>query len=200
MVLYSNLDLFNGRTPRITHVNYNIINSITHNYNYRLEYYYKLLAQEEGLRNILKSAPLCNKYRNILVDVKTEVIKKGDIPCGKKGWHLDGKKSRNTNTKRQSLYHILVIGGCSTEFLADPLLSKNYGIINQNVFAKYNLDNNSNLSVYTLPLNCWNTYTEDDWHRGAVAQEDTTRTFIRIVESNYIKPQGKKWKNLLMDT
>lgn len=192
MVSYSNIDIFNSRLPKRTPVPTNVVLSLHHRFNYRLEYFHKVLKEEEGIRELLHTAPLSYKYKNILIDLKTEVIEEEETPCTIKGWHLDGKKEVNTNKPSGSLYHIFITGGCPTEFLAEPLVSENYGILNQRVFAKYNLDNTSH-NIYKLPLNCWNTYTENDWHRGAVADTKTVRTFIRVVESDYIKPQGKKW-------
>jgi len=133
------------------------------------------------LQILLMGAPLIGTYKRVLVDIKVQTLNTETYSCIK-GWHLDGKLT--TNNPDKNTYHICTFGGAPTEFLGCPLILPNEP--NQKKLKRFIPDN---IPVYKLPQYVWNTYGEHDWHRGTNSETPLVRTFIRLCETNYLRPQ-----------
>lgn len=175
---------FNESRPSITKINNIDFSKILYPHTYRLTKYDTVYNESPiELRQLLSTAPITpGKYKRVLVDIKIQDLSPKVYSC-LVGWHLDGKK--HTGNKDENTYHILTYGGAPTEFIDGPIELPNT-ITNQNSLARYIPCDHP---VYKLPEYVWNTYTERDWHRGVNSSKPLTRIFIRIVETNYLKPK-----------
>ena len=174
--------IFNNKKPSITPI-YNIdFQKLKYLNKYRLTPINKVYSENSNLvKKLLDSAPLTNRYKKILVDIKVQKLDINTYSCIK-GWHLDGRLNTDHNGDKNT-YHILIYGGAATEFIGCPISLDN-NITNQKELVKYIP---KDIEVYTLPQYVWNTYGERDWHRGVNSNTPVTRTFIRICETNYMR-------------
>jgi hypothetical protein len=185
--------VFNKERPTVTYVDKSICMSFDNQYNYRLEYLNKVLKIEPQLKSFFNTAPIVGDRKYVLVDIKRGLVKEGRSTCKLKNWHLDSTATLSFAPFKNSRFHIMEWGGLPTQFIGNPINYKGLPNLNQVNYCKYVLSNYIQ-SIHNIPEYCWNTYHETDWHRGPIAKQDTYRTFIRIVETDYLRPQGIKSK------
>lgn len=173
--------LFNRYKPTITSIEGFPFYRLVDLKNYRLASITRVYKEASlTLKQLLATAPLTHCYKRILVDIKVQDLDSKTHSCGAvKGWHLDGRLMPNSD---KNIYHIFTIGGAPTEFIGTPLILPSSNDQRQLVKLIPN-----NIPVYSLPECVWNTYGEEDWHRGVTSEKPVRRTFIRICETNYLR-------------
>lgn len=183
--------IYNANLPVITKTENYLFENLEIKNSYRqisIKNFIELEKDNQQLINLIKSCPLKNDRKKILIDIKVNEYIKGEYTCFKKELHLDGK---NIIKKRDSLkdnrYYICILEGPSTEFIQHPfgiIYSPDLNLNQADVLKNYNLDRKP---VYKLPLKVWNGYGEFHWHCGRYINKDCKRIFIKVTETNYIK-------------
>lgn len=158
------------------------------------DYHYVMDVSSNLVRHVLKHAPIENKHRNVLVDVKLHELKRGQYACVP-GWHLDGSINHpEMEDKRPELHHLFVASQFArTEFIDMPF--------ELHVDPKWTFAERSNkiggildemsVPIFTIPNCTFVTYDDTFFHRGAQATGDELRLLIRVTETDVIKPQNR---------
>lgn len=181
--------IYNANLPVITKIEKSIIKNIEIQNNYRLiniKNFFNLEKDNKQLIELIKSCPLKNTRKNILVDIKVKDFKAGEYTCPNTNYHLDGKgiiKPRDQN--KDNIYHICILEGPPTIFIKHPFGYTFFNTVKQEQLIE---DLGINYMIpTTIPTQTWNTYGEFHWHKGRRILVDCVRIFIKVTESNYIK-------------
>lgn len=145
------------------------------------------------IRQILSAAPLKNKHRNLVVDIKVTQIKKGQPPCIP-GWHCDTV----VNPFHDSLpefHHLFVTGHASlTEFIAQPItleVNSELKSDSQQLLQSFKEQITAiQVEPYKIPSATLVTYGRFHFHRGSIGLYDEKRLLVRVTETNIITPRN----------
>ena len=183
--------IYNANLPVITKIDNSLFENLEIKNNYRqinIKNFIELEKDNLQLINLIKSCPLKNDRKKILIDIKVREYIKGEYTCFNKELHLDGKNIiKKRNSLKDNRYYICILEGPSTKFIKHPfgiIYDPNLKLNQADVLKNYNLDR---MLVYKLPLKVWNGYGEFHWHRGKYINKDCKRIFIKITETGYIK-------------
>lgn len=181
--------IYNANLPVISKIEKSILKKVEIKNNYRqieLNNFLQLEKENLDLIKLIKSCPLINDRKKILVDIQVKEYKVGEYTCANKYYHLDGKRYiKPRNKLNDNRYHICILEGPTTEFIKHP-----FGFFYATNVNQQNLINYLGIDymyAYCLPLNTWNSYGEFHWHRGRQIFKDCKRIFIKVTETNYIK-------------
>jgi len=151
------------------------------------------MCQSDLVRQILRHAPIENKHRRVLVDVKMHDLKKGQHTC-LPGWHLDGSMNPEGIEKKPELHHLFVGSMfCRTQFLDSPLdipIDPSWTFAERSKKLGALLDDMI-LSIFTIPNCHFVTYDDTFFHRGAQSEGDELRLLVRVTETDVIHPQNR---------
>jgi hypothetical protein len=123
-------------------------------------------------------------YKNILVDVKTHWLSKGDRPA-LSNWHFDNIAWDNPAVREEN--NLLFISGdfCLTEFLAEDQVL-------QNGRATLKVLNSQDWAAKKIPARTVVRYGRLA-HRASVAERTACRLLIRVSETDKTRPQNKRF-------
>lgn len=179
--------IYNKTRPATTKVGKEICQACYTSRNYRLADIDKVYEKEKGLRELLDHSPIVNFHKRILIDIKVQNLEAKEYTTANKGWHLDGKLYQKPETINDNIYHLMCWGGAPTVFIDEYILTECCRNKKQQELANdLNLNKKKNFKVDPY---VFYTYREHHWHKCGKAVKECTRTFIRIVESDYIKAQ-----------
>lgn len=181
--------IYNADLPSITKIKKSLLKNVEIKNNYRLitiKDFLTLEKDNQALIKLIKSCPLKNTRKNILIDIKIQDFKVGEYTCPNTKYHLDGKGYiKPRDVCNDNIYHICILEGPPTLFIKHPF---GYTFSNKVQQEKLIKDLGINYMVHTtIPIEAWNTYGEFHWHKGRKIFVDCKRVFIKITESNYIK-------------
>jgi len=129
------------------------------------------------VRYIIDTAPLTNRFKRVLVDVKVQDLRPEICSC-LPGWHLDG------SMKELEVHHLYVFNGPQTEFIDEPLhLPGKYPDIVPMIPQSARIKPTREGFI--------TTFTSRDFHRGVYATKPTLRLLVRLTETNVIQPRNK---------
>ena len=146
------------------------------------------------VREVIDSAPIGGKHKNVMVDVKVHDLLTGRCPC-LPGWHCDSVV-RPDHPSQPELHHIFVTGiHCLTLFIAEPveldLLEEDESMqhlnhsFNEQIKEKY-----PNVKTTEVDSCRIATFGRWDFHTGQFSKGDERRLLIRVSESDIIKPRN----------
>lgn len=158
-----------------------------------------------AVQQALTHLPKLSTNKNIIVDTKIHMLKKGMIPAIP-GWHTDGVPRSNKNEARGNLppdlskqegidgnrYHLFLAGcDCPTIFLKDRNVELEvpksgdkdlYAKIDAQILDRKDLDREE------IPMGCWWSWDWWELHTAQPAREDGWRLLIRVTETSFSKP------------
>lgn len=144
------------------------------------------------VNEIISSAPLTNKFKYQLLDVKIHDLNEGECPCIF-GWHLDGHPDPSKYAT-PAIYHLFLIGHehSRTLFIKNPI-TLDVTIDDPKVMdADYKKQiEKINPEYIVAPEKTWVTFTSEDFHSGPILSSPAQRLLIRIAETNWVKPNNK---------
>ncbi len=155
--------------------------------------YARTNCNSDLVRTIIDNAPIENRHKRVLVDIKVHSITKGQYACTP-GWHLDGSINPKGLEKKPEIHHIFVASKHAlTEFVDTPVDLEvnptwNFAQISKNVGAALN---ELVLPVFMIPSCHFITYDDTFFHRGAQATGDELRLLVRVTETDIIEPQNR---------
>lgn len=128
-------------------------------------------------------------YKNYLVDLIVQECRLGSQTCRDVRWHVDGDCTKDNK------YVLWVRGPNRTEFPSHPIqIADLPGDRNQqNEFLERMLGRIPSQSVPDMTFVSYDSRTP---HRGVVCKESGTRTFVRMMATNYIRPKTIIKENL----
>jgi hypothetical protein len=144
------------------------------------------------VRSIISSIKLCGAHNFVLVDVKTQEISKGKIPCIP-GWHTD-TIINPFHDSRPEVHHIFVTGYASlTEFIDQPVTLEVCQNLEDPVMLANFRSQIDRIDPQVTKLNSCQltTYGRFDFHRGSVGKYPERRLLIRVTESDVVRPRKK---------
>ncbi len=135
------------------------------------------------VREVIRSCPLRNDHKYVVVDVKVHELNTGEIPA-LSFWHMDCLNNP-INPNPEEFHHIFVSGDeCLTEFLAQEMeVDLPEGAVNFN-------DVVGDASTAKITGNTIYTY-QRHVHRASQSQGQFRRLLVRVSESDIVKPQRK---------
>jgi hypothetical protein len=140
------------------------------------------------VKDIIKSAPIEGNHKYIVVDVKTHILKEGQIPA-LPFWHFDCVCDPRDNS-REEVHHIFITDGCNTEFLKHEAILDLEDAFNPVSFNKKYQDI---LIGEEIEPYCIYTYRRH-LHRATKAKKNCKRLLIRVSETDNIRPQNLFFK------
>ena len=102
-----------------------------------------------------------------LIDVKVHMLMPGQFPCIP-NWHYDFNPRDDRGQRIKGRLSKL----------------KMYMWISSSPLTEYK--DRETHDVYTKPCQQWNTFTQEDLHRGTVSKEHVWRCFIRIIPKSFV--------------
>lgn len=144
------------------------------------------------VNSIIESAPLTNKFKYQLLDVKMHDLNEGECPCIF-GWHLDGHPNPK-HYDTPAIYHLFLIGPehSRTLFIKNPIE------LDVTINDPKEMDMDYKKQIKTInpeyiiaPEKTWVTFTSEDFHSGPIFSHPAQRLLIRIAETNWVKPNNK---------
>jgi hypothetical protein len=153
---------------------------------------YAMKNSNDLVTHIIKQAPLSNKHKRVVVDVKYHYMRRGHYACIP-GWHLDGSENTRGLDKKPELHHLFVAGDHAlTEFISHPVdipIPENtkFSTISKEVGAA--LDQ-LNVGVFQVPNCRFVTYDDKYFHRAGKAVDNGPRILVRLTETDVIEPRN----------
>ncbi len=120
------------------------------------------------VKTIIENAPLTNKFKRVLIDIKVQDLHPDICSCVP-GWHLDG------SMREIEVHHLCVLNGPQTEFIDQPIWDKQIP---------------DEVAVRPAREGFITTFTSLDFHRGVYATKPTRRLLVRLTETNIIQPRN----------
>lgn len=144
------------------------------------------------VRDILTAAPVKNKHKHVVVDIKITDIEKNKPPC-LPGWHCDTVIDPFNETQPENHY-LFVSGQASlTEFIGSPItLEVDAQLKQQKLLASFReqIDNIEHL-VWKMPSCQLGFYGRFHFHRGSIGLFDEKRLLVRITETDILLPRNR---------
>lgn len=141
-----------------------------------------ILKERPELGPLLEALiPLMEEKRFLSIDYFEQEFSKGNLKtCRNLSFHVDGE---NNN------YLIWSKGGPRTLFLKEPQIVEGQSLRAKNDYLR---DKTFKGLFFEIPEETPVLYTSDDPHAGRIAKPNDKRWFLRLCQSDYLKPKNIK--------
>jgi len=129
-----------------------------------------------------------NQHKFLTIDIKIHNLKKNVLPC-LPNWHLDCTKDMTLPNPENHIICMFGDSGSNTEFIVDTWESSS-SVQDFSAMKDYL----NTLKRIELKESTIYTYNRHSFHRGTPAKQNGKRLFIRITESDIIRPRPIKLK------
>lgn len=141
---------------------------------------------------MIAKVPLSRDYRYTLIDVKVHDLVTGVYPC-LPGWHCDGFIDPRQGSRGETHYLFVTGQGARTEFLKAPIelefppRKRGKALLHSFQTQLRELEPKAE----AVPSCQWVRFGRWDFHRGPRARLNEKRLFLRITESDVLRPNKK---------